>query len=110
MIHFNTCAVILGITGFCVCAPVVQASTIHITKPPQRHSWYVDRPFPLDPPGDAADQMWVFSSLADATISDPFRPPLVVGGSGPWSASLTGVNPFGHPMPHVGIEFVLEPT
>jgi hypothetical protein len=53
--------------------------------------------------------MWMFSSTSDHTLSDPLRPALVVGASGPWIISLTDFDPFGNRMPFTGIKFILEP-
>ncbi len=80
--------------------------------------WHYDVP-PFDcihpdyhvPPVLAAapTEFWVFSSVIDQTITDPTRPPWVLGPSGPWNITTTYTNPFGVVMPFLGTHFVLEP-
>ncbi len=59
--------------------------------------------------GSTVDEFWVFSSEADHTISDPDRPPWVLGPSGPWTITETDSDPYGNPMPFTGIHFTLDP-
>jgi hypothetical protein len=54
-------------------------------------------------------ELWVFSSVVDQTVTDPTRPPWVLGSSGPWNITTTTTDPFGVSMPFLGTHFTLEP-
>jgi hypothetical protein len=58
-------------------------------------------------PDSTVDEFWVFSSVADHTLSDPDRPPWVLGTSGPWNVTGTHFDPFGNFMPYLGLRFTL---
>ncbi len=53
-------------------------------------------------------EAWFFSSVGDQTISDPTRPPAVLGSSGPWDISLTNQDPLGGTQAYQGMHFVLQ--
>ncbi len=66
--------------------------------------------FPLPPPVKAkVDVVYIFSSASDATLGSPELPTWVLGPSGPWNISLTSIDPYGNPMPYMGIRYSLAP-
>jgi hypothetical protein len=86
------------------------AKDVHMLYPYK--CWKIDEPgWPPELQSATIDQFWVFSTSADAVITDPTRPPLVIGSNSTedWTISLTTTDPWGNTMDYTGIKFILNP-
>lgn len=55
------------------------------------------------------DEAWFFCLEADQISTDPDRPPIVLGDSGPWTVTEVNQDPSGNIMPFIGLKFTLDP-
>lgn len=91
---------------YCLFTQTIFAHDIHYRGPnPDLRCWKIDIYASASP----IDEAWFFCLETDQTSTDPNRPPIVLGGSGPWTVTEVSTDPNGNPMPFIGLKFTLDP-